>query len=151
MAEPETLATVDDLADWIGETIVDSSVEGRRAAMCLRLASALVRSESGRTWLADTGQLEEVPEAAKMVTLYCASRVYDNRNAQIQGGLDDYNEGWKVEESGAYLTASERRMLAPLRASTSGGLGVVSTTRREVEPVSGWVPTDTPNVFFPWY
>lgn len=152
MAEPVTLASVEDLADWIGESIPTGSAEERRAILCLRSASALVRKESGRTWLTDAGGLvDPLPEDVAMVTLYCASRVFDNRNAQTRGGLDDYTEGWKVDEAGAYLTASERRMLAPFRASGSGGLGAVSTTRRETPVVSGLVPTDTPDVYFPWY
>lgn len=152
MADPVTLATVGELADWLGESIADGSVEGKRAAMCLRAASALVRKESGRTWLTDAGALEEpLPEDVKMVTLYCASRVFDNRNAQTRGGLDDYSESWKVDEAGAYLTASERRMLAPFRSAVVGGLGAVSTTRQEAPAASGWVPTPTPDVYFPWY
>lgn len=152
MADAATLATVEELADWLGETIDVSSVEGRRAAMCLRAASALVRKESGRTWTSETGEVAfVVPEEVKMVTLYCAGRIFDNPNAQTRGGLDDLQEGWKVDEAGAYLTASERRLLAPFRAVSFGGLGVVSTTRVEPRVVSGWVPTDTPNVYFPWY
>ena len=150
MAEP--LASVEELADWLGESIPVDSIEDKRAAMCLRAASALVRKESGRTWLAEDGTLvNPLPEDVKMVTLYCASRVFDNRNAQTRGGVDDYSEGWKVDEAGAYLTASERRMLAPFQTSGFGGLGVVSTTRVEPRTTSGWVPTDTPDVFFPWY
>lgn len=152
MAEPVTLASVDDLADWIGESISTGSAEERRAVMCLRAASALVRKESGRTWLTDTGGLvDPLPEDVVMVTLYCASRIFDNRNAQTRGGVDDYNEGWKVDEAGAYLTASERRTLAPFREASSGGLGVVSTTRRETPTAPGLVPTGTPDVYFPWY
>lgn len=152
MADTMTLATVEELADWLGEAIIADSVEAKRAAMCLRAASALVRKESGRTWLAEDGGLvNPLPEDVKMVTLYCASRVFDNRNAQTRGGVDDYTEGWKVDESGAYLTASERRMLAPFRQAAAGGLGTVSTTRREAPVTSGWVPTPTPDVFFPWY
>lgn len=153
MATPAILAGVDELADWIGEAIAPDTIEGKRAVMCLRLASALVRKESGQTWLTDTGQLvDPVPEDAVMVTLYCASRVFDNRNAQTRGGVDDYNESWKVDESGAYLTVSEKRMLAQFKTAGFGGLGTVSTTR--VGPVvgpSGWVPTGTPDVEFPWY
>ncbi len=149
---PATLVGVTELADWIGEPIVEGSVEAKRAVMCLRLASALVREESGQTWLTDQGQLGSVPEAAQMVTLYCASRVFDNRNAQTRGGVDDYQESWKVDESGAYLTASERRMLAGLRTSGFGGLGTVTTTRQApISPYAGWVPTPTPDVWFPWY
>lgn len=153
MAAPETLAGVPELADWIGEAIPPDTVEYKRAAMCLRLASALVRKESGRTWTGDAGELvASVPEDAVMVTLYCASRVFDNRNAQTRGGLDDYSEAWKVDESGAYLTATEKRMLAPFKTTGFGGLGTVSTTRGEpYGPAAGWVPTGTPNVEFPWY
>lgn len=154
MAAPATLAGVAELADWIGEAIPENSVEYKRAALCLRIASALVRKESGRTWLDDAGALvSPVPEDAVMVTLYCASRVFDNRNAQTRGGVDDYQEGWKVDESGAYLTASEKRLLAPFRSNGNvGGLGSISTTRDSVGvSTAGWVPTPTPDVFFPWY
>ena len=152
MADPVTLATVEELANWLGESISDGSVEGKRAVMCLRAASALVRKESGRTWLAEGGGLvPALPEDVKMVTIYCAGRVYENPNAQTRGGIDDLQEGWKVDEAGAYLTASERRLLSGFRGTSFGGLGVVSTTRVEPRPVSGWVPTDTPDVYFPWY
>lgn len=151
MSLPVTLAEVEDLGDWIGEPIV-SEVDRNRAEMCLRVASALVRRESGRTWLDDTGALSAVPEDATLVTLYCAGRVFDNRNAQTRGGVDDYQEGWKVDESGAYLTASERRMLAPFRATGGRGIGTVATTRLpDGVNTSGWVPTPTPDVQFPWY
>lgn len=153
MVAPATLAGVTELADWMGEAIVADSAESKRAVMCLRLASALVRKESGRTWAdATSGALVSPPEEAVMVTLYCASRVFDNRNAQTRGGLDDYSESWKVDESGAYLTASEKRMLAPYRAGDYGGLGVVATTRISAPAYpAGWVPTGTPDVEFPWY
>lgn len=152
MATPEPLAGVTELADWIGEAIPAESAEFRRAELCLRLASALVRKESGQTWVDAAGALVTPPEDAVLVTLYCASRVYDNRNAQTRGGLDDYSEGWKVDESGAYLTVSEKRMLAPFKSSGFGGIGTVATTRGGFVPnADGWVPTDTPNVLFPWY
>lgn len=147
MAEP-TLASVAELADWIGEPITADTVDGKRAVMCLRAASALVRKESGRTWLDTAGP---IPEDVKMVTIYCASRIYDNRNAQTRGGVDDYQEGWKVDEAGAYLTASERRLLAAFRAAPAAGIGTVATTRRTESAESGWVPTPTPDVYFPWY
>lgn len=127
-------------------------MEHKRALMCLRIASALVRAESGRTWVGIDGiSIEKVPEDAVMVTLYCAGRVFDNREAQTRGGIDDSDGSWRVDESGAYLTASEKRMLAPLRGSSHGGIGTVATTRCEpfLRP-AGWVPTvDGPD--FPWY
>ncbi|MBT2502983.1 hypothetical protein [Curtobacterium sp. ISL-83] len=154
MGTPATLAGVSDLGDWLSETIVESSAEGKRAVLCLRLASSLVRKETGRTWLDDDGNLvDPLPDDVQLVTLYCAGRVYDNREAQTSGGVDDYSEGWKVDESGAYLTNSEKRMLADYRgSSTFRGLGTVSTTRiARLSDGTGWVPTPTPEVLFPWY
>lgn len=141
------LAEVDDLADWIGEPITDGT-DMKRAELCLRIASSLVRTEAGRTW---QDPVETVPEAAFMVTLYCASRVYENREAENQSGVDDWQSSRRVMEAGAYLTATERRQLSRLNKSRFGGLGTVTTTRDEVRLPSGWVPTDTPNVEFPWY
>lgn len=150
MADTNTLASVSDLADWLGEPIGSDTPDGKRAAMCLRVASALVRKESGRTWLTEAGGVDDpLPEDVFLITLYCASRVFDNRSAQTRGGLDDYSESWKVDEAGAYLTDTERRTLSGFRGG-SGPLGVVSTTRGERHGPSGWVPTDTPGVFFPW-
>lgn len=151
MAAPKPLAGVSELAEWLGEEIAVTSADGKRALQCLRMASVLVRQEAGRTWLTEGGELDSPPEAAVMVTLYCAGRVYENREAQTRGGLDDLSESWKVEEAGAYLTASERRQLAGLRGGVPG-LATIGTTRvDEWVPPSGWVPTDTPDVEFPWY
>jgi len=150
MAE-QTLATVAELGDWLGEPIVEDSPEGKRAELCLRAASALVRSEAGRTWLEPDGNLEPVPEAVKLVTLYCASRVFDNREGQNRWNIDDAGGGWKVDEAGAYLTASEKDTLSKYAGRRFGGMGVVSTTRGDIAgPVSGYVPTEG-GPPFPWY
>lgn len=139
------LATKDDLADWIGEPI-DSDANIKRAELCLRIASALVRGEANRRW--DSG---DVPEAAHLVTLYCASRVYENREAETQFGVDDVQSSRKVLESGAHLTASEKRMLFQLNQPQHRGLGTIATTKQERLHPNGWVPTDTEDVQFPWY
>ncbi len=44
-----TLAGVTDLGDWLNEVIAPDSADAKRAVLCLRLASALVRNETGRT------------------------------------------------------------------------------------------------------
>lgn len=150
---PAPLAGVTELADWIGDAIPADTASSKRALLCLRLASSLVREEAGRTWLNSDGTLvTPVPEAASLVTLYCAGRIFDNREAQTRGGLDIYSEGWKVDEAGAYLTASEKRQLAGFKTRAFGGLSTVTTTREPEGPnASGYVPTSTPGVFFPWY
>ncbi len=150
MAE-HTLASVSELADWIGEPIEEDSAEYKRAELCLRAASVLVRSEAGRTWLTPAGELEPVPEAVRLVTLYCASRVFDNREGQNRWNVDDAGGGWKVDETGAYLTASEKDTLSGFAGRRFGGLGTVSTTRGDLAgPSTGYVPVqDGPP--FPWY
>lgn len=151
MATPTPLAGVAELADWLGENITDGTADAKRALLCLRMASTLVRTEAGKTWLKEDGTLDSPPDVAVMVTIYCASRVYENREAQTRGGLDDLTESWKVDEAGAYLTTSERRQVAALRGGTPG-LTTIGTTRvDEWEKPTGWVPTDTPDVEFPWY
>ena len=141
------LAEVEDLADWIGEPITEEA-DVKRAGLCLRIASALVRYEAGRSW---TGDGETVPDSAFMVTLYCASRVYENREAEKQSGVDDHQSSREVLEAGAYLTATEKRQLAKFNKPRHGGLGTVSTTRAECGVHDTWVPTDTPGVHIPWY
>lgn len=145
-----TLATVEELGEWLGESITDAA-DVKRAELCLRAASALVRDEAGRTWLGEDGTLESVPEAAKLVTLYCASRVFDNREGQNRWNVDDAGGGWKVDEAGAYLTASEKDQLSGFAQRRFGGLGTVSTTRGDLAgPSTGYVPVqDGPP--FPWY
>lgn len=151
MAAPTPLAGVGELAEWLGEAIEQDTADWKRALMCLRMASALVRQEAGRSWPMSGGDNDTPPDVAVMVTLYCAGRVYENREAQTRGGLDDLSESWKVEEAGAYLTASERRQLAALRGGTPG-LSTKGTTRVDDAGIdaSGWVPTGTPDVMFPW-
>lgn len=143
----QLLAQVDELSDWIGEPINDNA-DMKRAELCLRIASALVCTETGKKWDDPT---VDIPDAAVMVTLYCASRVYENREAETQSGVDDWQGSQKVLEAGAYLTASERRMLSSLNRPQFRGLGTVATTRDETPEVVGWVPTDTDGVKFPWY
>ena len=151
MSTPTPLAGVNELAEWLGEDIAEGTSDAKRALMCLRMASTLVRTEAGKTWLKGDGELDSPPEVAVMVTIYCASRVYENREAQTRGGIDDFSESWKVEEAGAYLTVSERRQVAALRGGTPG-LTTIGTTRvDETEPPYGYVPTGTPDVEFPWY
>ncbi|MBB2956791.1 hypothetical protein [Pseudoclavibacter helvolus] len=151
MASPTPLATVTDLAEWIGEDISEEA-DAKRALRCLRAASVLVRNVTGKTWLDEAGGLlANRPDDVEMVTVYCASRIYDNREALTQGSLDDHSESFKVQEAGAYLTATEIRTLEALTATRKhGGLGVVATTRRPAPTVSGLVPTPDGQPI-PWY
>lgn len=126
-------ATVDDLSDWIGEPI--SGDDETRAGGVLSLASALVRRETERTWVTESGDLADpLPEPLRLVTLACAARGYLNPEAHVDESLDDYRGRRLVQEAGLYLTASERDLLAPLAGRPHQGLGTVSTTRGERAP-----------------
>lgn len=132
-------AKVEDLADWLGETIEESSADYKRAKGALRMASALVRTETGKDWTNGQGGIEEsIPEALELVTLQSAARGFMNPRGQTSDNesIDDYITGGRflVEESGIYLTSSERSMLAPLSGRRFGGIGTVSRTRGESAP-----------------
>jgi hypothetical protein len=130
-------ADVADLADWLGDEIQDA--DAGRATRCLQAASNLIRVQTGRDWLDDAGGLAHpLPEELQDVCLACAGRIYVNPNAETQWSLqaDDGMDGGsrKVEESGLYLTATEKATLSKLMAKQSptvAGLGVIGTERGE--------------------
>lgn len=135
MAAREPFATVDALAEWIGEDIDSASSDGRRAAMSLRLASNRIRAYTRREWDDASGT---VLEDLQDVCITCAGRLYTNPNAETQWTrqIDDAMDGGsrKVEEAGAYLTRSEKETLDRLVADQSpvvAGLGVLRVTRGE--------------------
>lgn len=149
MAEPTPLAMVEDLSEWLGEPIVEDA-DQKRAAWALRMASELVRQEADRPdeWGSDGA----VPEPVRLVTLQAAARGYTNPESWRDERTDDWGgSGRPLSEVGLYLTATERRMLAPYRAKKPAGIGVIATTRTpERVPLSGWVPTEG-GPLFPWY
>lgn len=141
------LAEVAALSDWIGDAIPEGTPDHKRAASVLRMASSLVRSHVGRTW-ADG----PVPDAVVDVTLAVAGRVYTNPDGWGNVRLDDFGAGQRpIEEWGAYLTASEKRILDDYRPRKVSGLGVMTTHREpQQDHGSGLVPTpDGPP--FPWW
>lgn len=135
----QPFATVDELAEWIGEPI-DEDTDQRRAERVLRAASNLVRSYTRQQWTDEHGDLRDgLPEALADVTLSCAARYYVNPNAETQwtSQIDDAMDGGgrKVESSGIYLTESEQRMLDGVREQSStvfaGAVAPIATTRSD--------------------
>lgn len=132
-------ATVAELAEWIGEDIDETSADGKRAAIALRLASNRIRAYTRQEWSDAAGS---VLEDLQDVCITCAGRLYTNPNAETQWTrqIDDAMDGGsrKVDEAGAYLTASEKETLDRLVADQSpviAGLGVLNTGRGEQEPI----------------
>lgn len=138
MATP-SLATVDDLADWLGEVITADSADGKRASRLLRLASAMVRRESGRKWLDESGGLvADLPEEVVDVTCAVAGRGFTNPNAETGVRVDDYSTYQKVDEAGLYLTDSEKDILSQFSGARFGGLGTVTVERRDIHSLGNY-------------
>ena len=141
MSARPAFAQVADLSEWLGEDIPvdEQDANHKRAQRCLRSASTLIRSQTGRDWLKPDGTLPEgLPEELEDICLACAGRMYTNPNAETQWSLqaDDGMDGGsrKVDESGLYLTATEKATLSRLTAKESpviAGIGVIGTERGE--------------------
>ncbi len=140
MALP-SLATVPQLSDWLGEPITEA-LDVSRAEGALRIASALVRRETGKTWVVSDSTpaalVDPLPDAVEIVTLSAAARGYTNPEALTSERVDDAQVSRKVDEAGVYLTASERDLLAPLAGVPHRGIGTVGTYRGDVPPICDW-------------
>lgn len=127
------MASVSDLADWLGDEIVANDP---RAVALLRRASALVRSEAGVEWA------DEVPEDVQGVVIAVAARVWSNPNSAIQRTAGSFSERLSERAAeGMYLTDEERRILSRY-ASTRFGIGTIRTYREDGYGAGTvWVPT----------
>ena len=146
------LASVTELADWLGEPIEAASVDAKRAGMVLNYASVLVREHTGQEWADDSLPAGGLPEKVRMVTLQVAARGYSNPDSWGNERLDDWGGGGRpIEELGMYLTATEKAILAGFRPSQARGLGIVRLSRDvEVDGLTGYVPSaGGPPI--PWY
>ena len=127
------MASVSDLADWLGEEI---AVNDPRAVALLRRASALVRSEAGKEWA------DEVPDDVQGVVIAVAARVWSNPNSAIQRTAGSFSERLSERAAeGMYLTDEERRVLSRY-SDVRFGIGTIRTYREDGYgggPV--WVPT----------
>lgn len=128
MAAP-SLATVADLAEFLGATIAD---EDPRATALLLMSSTLVRSFTGRTGDDDWADTDDVPDDAYTVTLLIASRLWNNPDgvSQESDTLGNYNRSTSFRGDGLYLTAVEKSMLEHYRSRS--GLWVQPTTRGDL-------------------
>lgn len=140
-------ATVDDLADYIGEPITDE-LDSKRAMFTLRFASMLVSKETGKTFT------DDVPDDIQLVTLGCASRAYLNPEAWTSERIDDwYGAGKPVPEAGLFLTETEKRLLWSHKPKNTG-IGVISTFRGDAGTVNGGLVKtshDNSSTPIPWW
>lgn len=133
------LASVENLADFIGEPIPADSGEAKQATKLLEYASSLVEAYVGKPFPEG-----DVPPIAMNVTLAVASRGYTNFDGFTSESVDDWRgSGRVVEEAGLFLTSTEKKALDSLKTRKSP-LGVISTYRGDAPVLTGWVPTDEP-------
>lgn len=135
MAALPSFAITQDLSDWLGSPITESG-DVARAEVALRLASALVRRETGRSWVTQDDPpvlVSPLPDVLSLVTIACAARGYDSPIAAVTSErIDDAQISYRGDETGLYLTASERDLLAPLAGRPHRGLGTVATERGDL-------------------
>jgi hypothetical protein len=112
------LADIDALEAWTGDTIPD---DDPRALAVLAAASALVRSETRRTWLDDMGALAAVPDELGMVVVQVAARKWLNPEDVIQDGTGPFTARFSERTAdGLYLTDTERAICARHRLQSTG-------------------------------
>lgn len=127
------LASVEDLASWLGVTFEEDTPAITRAALVLDAASALVRAEAGRTWATGETLDEDVPADVIAITLRVAANMWANPTGATQRSAGPFSESY-----GAGLTDEDRTDLGRYRGTS--GLFTISTTRCDPETESVWVP-----------
>lgn len=141
------LVTVDELGQWLRTPLLGSDAD--YAMLILNAVSALIRSESGRTW--DT---EPVPEEARAVTFAVAARVYRNpeaaTSANRQVGPFGEQLSW-ANPGGVGLFLSDDEKAALPRRASARGLWTQATTRDDLGVSTGYVPIVGTDALFPWY
>lgn len=137
-----------DLEAWLGVTFDPDAT--LRAEAVLAAVSAIIRSETSRTWVAADGvTLEEVPDEVRAVVLQVATRTYNNPRGARQQTSGPFSVSYGPE-TGLFLTASERALLARFRTNARG-LWSLSVTRDDPYADTVWVPVEGAEYPFPWY
>lgn len=152
MALP-SLATVSDLAAWVGRAIPDNDP---RAGAVLSHASTRVRAYvRPLTWVDDQGALDDVPDIVRDVVVRVAARAWRNPEDLDSVTLDDGTKRWGSVR-GLVLTEEDREDLDQFRTGSAlpSGIGTVTTYRGDIPADDTiYVPTGPPpsGYPFPWY
>lgn len=122
------LASLVEFSRRQGRVLAVGEPDGARAVAALADASALVRAEAGRTWVADDGQLEAVPGDITAVVMQAARRGWANPQGYTSETLADYT--WRLDsgrDGGTYLTDHERDICRRYRGTA--GVWTLPMTR----------------------
>jgi len=129
MAEMPPLATVQDLSARVGEQLIDSDPQ---VLYYLDAASALIRAETGRTWVVSGDLDPNLPAEVRVICVEVAARLWRNPEGVIQETTGPFTQRLPDKfADGLFLTASEKSQLARYRA-TRPGLWSLKTTRDDV-------------------
>lgn len=136
------LATLEALSERLGIDLDVETPDGARAASALDDASALVRAESGREWLAENGDLEGVPDIIQSVTLAVAYRAFRNPDGTTQTSIGDVSVSFTREGvAGAiFLTKAEARAVR----KAAGRSSLTSIVLESAQPLSAADPYYAP-------
>lgn len=130
------LASVTDLEARLGLD-PDSLKTGElgRARAALADASALVRLESGQSWVDDAGALT-APDALVRVVLGAAQRNFVNPDGEIHTTVGPFVRRLSELSTGVYLTKAELDIVRRFRPTT--GLWTLRTQRDECSDGTVW-------------
>ena len=109
-----------------------------RAEAALEDASALVRSEAGKSWVDEEGNVT-APPAVVTVTLKAARREYMNPNGFQSEQTGPFMYTLPRGETGVYLTEPEKQIVR--RAAGKLGIGTITTPSAYTDPLP--FPTGT--------
>ena len=142
---------MEDLSAWIGRSLIETG-DASRAGAVLSHASTRVRTYVGQSWVDESGELGDVPDVVRDVTVRVAARAFRNPEDLDSVTLDDGTKRWGAVR-GLALTDEDREDLAQFLSKTlPSGLGVLSTVRDDRADSTLYVPTaPEPSGYpFPW-
>lgn len=142
------LATVSDLAAWLGRAIPDADP---RAGAVLSHASTRVRAYARQTWVDANGDLTDVPDVVRDVTVRVAARAWRNPENLDSVTLDDGTKRWGSVR-GLALSDEDMEDLAQFRVGAlPSGLGILGTYRGDAGlSDTVYVPTGPPPSGYPF-
>lgn len=124
------LATITDLEDRLGAPVPPDLAS--QAYARLRDASAIVRAYAGVSWVDESGDLDDVPDAVAGVVASMVERATRNPAGVTQETAGPFNRSFgAVAAERLYMTKAERMVVRSAAGRSS--IGTLSTTRGEIE------------------
>ncbi len=137
MADLPALASIEALEARLGRGAL-TGAQRDQALAALQDASAVVRAETNRTWVAEDGTLT-APSQVVTVALQAALRVVRNPDGLVAETIGPFSRRMSEDQDGGvYLLDAEIALLARYTSSTSA-LWTQPTTRGEYTGEAVWL------------